>query len=78
MEKQTESNLHQPVFMGTRETTHEQCSTCIFCEVIEPIGRQPQTRYCKIYGAKDSHGKPDEVIYGGERCEFYEREKRKK
>lgn len=63
---------------GGRITTHKWCDTCMFCDVIEPIGRQPQTRYCKIYGAKDTHGKPDEVIYEGAKCEFYEKEKKQK
>lgn len=53
------------------------CQTCMFAEIIEPIGRQPQTRYCKIYGRQDSHGKPDEVYDGLARCEFYEKEKQK-
>lgn len=78
MNEQRESNLHQPVFGSGRTTTHKYCDNCIFCDVIEPIGRQPQTRYCKIYGAKDTHGKPDEVIYEGARCEFYEKDKQKK
>lgn len=78
MAEQKENNLHQPFFGGGRTTTHKWCDTCIFCDVIEPIGRQPQTRYCKIYGAKDTHGKPDEVIYDGAKCEFYEKEKQKK
>lgn len=63
---------------GGKITTHKWCDTCIFCGVIEPIGRQPQSRYCKIYGATNSPGKPDEVIYEGEICEYYEKEKRKK
>ena len=74
MVKQDKSNLHQPVWGGGVPTTHKWCDTCMFCEVIDPIGRQPQTRYCKIYGPKDTHGKPDEVIYQGARCEFYEKE----
>lgn len=57
-----------------QKTTHKWCETCMFCDVIEPIGRQPQTRYCKIY-SNDTSGKPDEVIYEGARCEFYEKQK---
>ena len=60
---------------GSIPTTHKWCDTCMFCEIIEPIGRQPQTRYCKIYEPKDSAGKPDEVIYEGAKCEFYEKQK---
>lgn len=52
-----------------------QCQTCMFAEIIDPIGRQPQTRYCKIYGRKDSQGKPDEVYNGSAKCEFYEKQK---
>lgn len=78
MAEQKENNLHQPISGGGRITTHKWCDTCMFCDVIEPIGRQPQTRYCKIYGANDTHGKPDEVIYEGAMCEYYEKEKRKK
>lgn len=59
---------------GRTPSQHFSCLTCMFAETIDPIGRQPQTRYCMIYGAKDSHGKPDEVLYGGEPCEYYERE----
>lgn len=61
---------------GGRITTHKWCDSCLFCDVIEPIGRQPQTRYCKIYEPKDSEGKPDEVIYNGAMCEFYEKDKK--
>lgn len=50
------------------------CKTCAFAEIIKPIGRQPQTRYCRIYEPDDSHGKPDEVLYEGEECEYYEKE----
>lgn len=60
--------------LGQPQTTHKWCDTCMFCEEIDPIGRQPQTRYCKIYGRKNTHGKPDEVIYYGARCEFYEKQ----
>lgn len=74
MAEQKENNLHRPFFIGGRTTTHRWCDTCMFCDVIEPIGRQPQTRYCKIYEAKDTYGKPDEVIYKGEKCEFYEKQ----
>lgn len=51
------------------------CKTCKFAEIIEPIGKQPQTNYCMIYGTKDSTGKPDEILYDGMKCEFYEKEK---
>lgn len=77
MEEQKESNLHQPLPFGGRVTTHKWCDACMFCEVINPIGRQPQTRYCKIFEPTDSDGKPDEVIYDGEPCEYYEPEKGK-
>lgn len=53
------------------------CSSCVFAETIDPIGKQPQTRYCMVYGRKDSRGKPDEVLYNGAKCEFYEKEKQK-
>lgn len=72
MEKQKESNLHQPIFGGGRPTTHKWCDTCMFCDNIVWF---PQMRYCKIYEPKDSHGKPDEVIYEGAQCEFYEKQK---
>ncbi len=74
MSKQKKSNLHQPILGGGMPTTHKWCDTCMFCEEIDPIGRQPQTRYCQIYTPKDTHGKPDEVIYHGARCEFYEKQ----
>ena len=57
-----------------RVTTHKYCDTCIFCEILDPFGRSPQTRYCKIYEPDDSDGKPDEVIYEGAECEYYEKE----
>lgn len=60
---------------GGCKVTCKWCETCMFCDVVDPIGRQPQTRYCKIYGNNDSHGKPDEVIYEGAKCEFYEKQK---
>ena len=59
---------------GGRITTHKWCDTCMFCGIIEPSGRQPQTRYCRIFTPEDTLGKPDEVIYDGARCEFYEKE----
>lgn len=51
-----------------------QCFTCLFAETIEPIGKQPQTAYCKIYGIKDSHGKPKGILDGTVVCEYYEKE----
>lgn len=60
---------------GGRITTHTWCDTCMFCETLNPIGRQPQTSYCRIFERKDGNGKPREVLYEGARCEFYEKEK---
>ena len=48
------------------------CESCIFAAVIDPIGRQPKMRYCKIYETDDSEGKPDDVLYEGVPCEYYE------
>ena len=63
---------------GSRVKTRIQCESCLFCDVIDPVGRVPQSRYCLIYDVKSTHGKPDEILYDGEKCEFYEKEKKSK
>lgn len=54
--------------------TTKQCETCIFCLVRPPFGRLPNNAHCRIY---DNSGKPSTILYDGEPCEYYEREKRK-
>ena len=66
-------NANNEIF-GGRPTNAMYCKTCMFAANFESIGRQPQMRYCKIYEPDDSHGKPDEVLYEGEECEYYEKE----
>jgi hypothetical protein len=63
---------------GGKITAHNQCESCMFCDVIDPVGRVPQSRYCRIYDVKSTHGKPDEILIDGERCEFYEKDKKSK
>lgn len=74
MMEEMKNNLHQPFYGDGRVTTHTWCDSCLFCAFIEPLGRQPQVRYCKIFSPKDTNGKPDEVIYEGGECEYYEEE----
>lgn len=73
-EQQKESNLHQPNY-GWIAAECKACQTCMFVEVREPFGRLPKVGTCKIYEAPES--KPQEVMFGGEPCEYYEKDKRK-
>lgn len=72
MNEQKENNLHQPM-MGWKEVKATYCETCIFATVREPFGRLPKLANCKIY--EGSHLKPDEVVFDGAPCEYYEKEK---
>lgn len=74
MEKQKESNLHQPM-LGWKTPNPVYCLTCKFATVREPFGRLPKLSNCKIY--EDADLKPDEVLFDGEPCEYYEPEKGK-
>ena len=53
--------------------TTKQCETCIFCLIRPPFGRLPDNAHCRIY---ENPGKPAAILYDGEPCEYYEKEKR--
>lgn len=59
---------------GGKVITNTYCNTCMFCEIINPIGRQPQTRYCEMFDKDETDGKPDDILFNGAECPFYEKE----
>lgn len=73
MDEQKESNLHQPM-LGWKTPNPTYCQTCMFVTVREPFGRLPKLANCKIYEGNDL--KPDEVLFDGEPCEYYEPDKK--
>lgn len=50
--------------------TIEQCKTCMFCLQREPFGRLPDNGECMIF----ENGKPNEILFDGEHCEYYEKQ----
>ncbi len=65
-------DLNGEVF-GCKQVNALWCETCIFAETREPFGRLPKLGVCKVFKSK-----PEEVLFDGARCEFYEQEKRRK
>lgn len=49
------------------------CKTCMFAHGKPPFEDLPNKAYCMIYSKDDSNGKPPEVYYDGEECDFYEK-----
>ena len=76
MDEQKESNLHQPM-VGWIHPNPIYCRTCQFSHGKPPFEDDPEKAYCRIFGRDDSDGKPMEVYYKGEPCEYYEPDKRK-
>ncbi len=75
MEKQKESNLHQPLFFGGKSIKATHCHTCRFAWIHNPPKKLPENGYCKIYESLES--KPEEVLFDGAPCEYYEPDKGK-
>ena len=71
MEKQRESNLHQPIFFGGKPTNPVYCRTCIFASGKPPFEDHPEKSYCRIYTREGGKQKPPEVYYEGAPCEYY-------
>ena len=63
---------------GCRGINPVFCRTCIFAHGEPPFADSPEKAYCRIYERDKGTSKPPEVYYDGERCEFYEQEKRRK
>ena len=61
----------QEVF-GCRGINPAYCRTCIFSRGAPPFADGPEKAYCDIYDRETTNGKPPEVYYDGEECEFYE------
>jgi hypothetical protein len=60
---------------NTKIIKFPQCRDCAFrgMEIQGEWIKDGCRSYCKIYGPKDSNGKPDEIYRGTEDCEFYEK-----
>lgn len=56
---------------GCQKVRATACKTCKFVDVIDPIGKQPQTPYCEIYPLGGEQ-KPADVLYEGADCDYYE------
>lgn len=58
---------------GCRRINPQWCQTCMFAHGKPPFEDLPNKAYCMIYSKDDSNGKPPEVYYDGEECDFYEK-----
>ena len=58
---------------GCRRINPKWCQTCRFAHGKPPFEDLPNKAYCMIYSKDDSNGKPPEVYYDGEECDFYEK-----
>ncbi|MCI8857161.1 MAG: hypothetical protein HFH26_11565 [Clostridiaceae bacterium] len=76
MDEQKESNIHRPM-IGWITANPVYCRTCCFAHGKPPFEDDPEKAYCRIFGRDDSEGKPMEVYYKGEPCEYYEKDNRK-
>ena len=73
--KSNAQNANNEIF-GVKQISAKFCESCIFCEVREPFGKLPRIGNCRMY--QPPHSKPEAVLFGGEECEFYEKEKKRK
>lgn len=60
---------------GCRGINPAWCKTCIFAHGKPPFADLPEKAYCEIYSRENTSGKPPEVYYDGEECEFYMKDK---
>lgn len=68
------SNLQQTEeIFGCKQVNPKYCETCMFVETREPFGKLPRLANCKIY--KYPQSKPEEILFSGAECEYYEKEK---
>ena len=74
MDKQKESNIHQPL-MGWIHPNPVYCRTCRFAHGKPPFEDSPEKASCMIY--EHPEVKPSKVVFDGEPCEYYEPEKGK-
>ena len=60
--------------LGCTQPNPVWCRTCLFSHGEPPFEDLPEKAYCKIYSKDEGEGKPPEVYFDGEECEFYEKE----
>ena len=60
---------------GCRQINPIYCRTCAFAHGEPPFEDNPEKAYCEIYKRGSTRGKPQEVYYDGEECEYYVDEK---
>ena len=60
---------------GCAEINPAYCKSCVFAHGAPPFADLPEKAYCEIFQHGKTAGKPPEVYYHGEECEFYIKEK---
>lgn len=72
------SNENKEIFGGRHVHPNIVCKNCVYAHGPAPFEDDPEKAYCLVYSRAKTTGKPNEIYFDGEDCEYHTTEAEKK